>query len=962
MRTKKIETADGEKSETRQNGDLMNSSRTNANSSRSMKLILATLSSVCTATAAMAAVDFAADIQPMLENSCVQCHNAEKAKGKLQLISKETLAKGGSSGAVVVAGRPEESEMFKRVALPETDDDAMPPKEKAPRLKPEQVAKLKEWITAGAVWPDALTLKAKDPEAAIDPKDGENLVSIQIFPDACQLETKRDAQKLVVMAKYGDDTTRDVTKKVKFEVSNPALVKAEANQFTPVADGESVIKVTFFGKSAEVPLKVAGATAERPVSFRLDVMPVFERGGCNTGSCHGSARGQDGFHLSLFGYDPQDDYHRITREMGSRRINLAIPAESLLIEKSVGAVPHTGGKRFEPGSAPNRTMIEWLEAGAPNDDVAKVAKVTGIEVYPRQMVLEGKEAKQQMTVLAKYSDGTDRDVTSLATFITSNAGSAAITPEGLITSGERGEAFVMGRYAAFTVGSQVIVIPKNLQYTRPQLAEANYIDQLVNEKLHKLRIIPSGDCADEAFLRRAYLDIVGVLPTPEEHQRFVSNTAANKREQLVDELLGRKEFTEMWVMKFAELLQIRTNPTNQVSYKSSLLYFNWLQDRIARNVPFNKIVQELISASGGTFKSPPTNYYQIEKDTLKLSENLAQVFMGMRIQCAQCHNHPFDRWTMDDYYSFGAFFAQIGRKQSEDPRELVVFNSGGGEMAHKVGGRAMPPKFLGGATPEIKSGQDRRAVLGEWLASPDNPFFAKNLANIVWDHFFGVGIVNPVDDVRVSNPASNPELLETLGKKFTEYNYDFKRLVRDICMSRTYQRTTQANESNKMDERNFSHSLIRRQRAEVLLDAISAVTNTKNKFQGLPNGARAVQIADGNVSTYFLRTFGRAERATVCSCEVKMEPNLGQALHLLNGDTTTSRIGSGKVVEEELKAGRTPEQILEGLYLRCFSRKPAQQERDELLKSVAEAGDKPQQVLEDIFWALLNSKEFMFNH
>ena len=304
----------------------------------------------------------------------------------------------------------------------------------------------------------------------------------------------------------------------------------------------------------------------------------------------------------------------------------------------------------------------------------------------------------------------------LATFLTSNASSAAITSDGLVTAQARGEAFVMARFQSFTVGSQVIVIPKDLQYTRPQPAEANYIDKLVNEKLHKLRIIPSGDCGDEVFLRRAYADIVGVLPTPDEYQRYAGNSSANKREQLVDELLQRKEFTELWVMKFAELLQIRTNNQNQVSYKSTLLYFNWLQDRIAQNVPFNKIIQELLSSTGGTFKNPPTNYFQVERDTLKLTENLAQVFMGMRIQCAQCHNHPFDRWTMDDYYSFAAFFAQIGRKGSEDPRELVVFNAGGGEQAHVVDGRAMKPKFLGGAEPELetrrRSPQSPRGMAG----------------------------------------------------------------------------------------------------------------------------------------------------------------------------------------------------------------------------------------------------------
>ncbi|MFM7562833.1 MAG: DUF1553 domain-containing protein, partial [Planctomycetota bacterium] len=348
------------------------------------------------------------------------------------------------------------------------------------------------------------------------------------------------------------------------------------------------------------------------------------------------------------------------------------------------------------------------------------------------------------------------------------------------------------------------------------------------------------------------------------------------------------------VMKWSELLQIRS--TNNVSYKATLLYYNWLQERISSNTPVDKMVRELLGSEGGTFTNAATNYYQAEQDTLKVAENVAQVFLGARIQCAQCHNHPFDRWTMNDYYQFAAFFSQIGRKAGTDPRETIVFNRGGGEVNHPVTGQAMPPKFLGGDQPEIK-GQDRRKLLADWLASPDNEMFRQNLANIVWAHFLGRGIVNEVDDVRVSNPPSNPELLAELGRKFSEYNFDFKKVVRDICTSRTYQLDTQTNPTNELDSTNFSHARLRRIRAEVLLDVISQITETQNKFRGLPVGARAVQIADGNTSTYFLNTFGRASRETVCSCEVKAEPNLSQALHLLNGDTVHQRMQQGQVID-----------------------------------------------------------------
>ena len=502
------------------------------------------------------------------------------------------------------------------------------------------------------------------------------------------------------------------------------------------------------------------------------------------------------------------------------------------------------------------------------------------------------------------------------------------------------------------------MLPKGLQYTDPKTPEFNFVDTLIYNKLRKLRILPSGVCSDEEFLRRASLDIVGVLPSVEEYARFMEDKDEKKRDKLVDELLNRKEFVEVWVMKWAELLQIRT--TNQISYKSMLRYYNWLQERIANNMPTDQMVRELLGSSGGTFQNAATNYYQNERDTLKTSENVAQVFMGMRIQCAQCHNHPFDRWTMDDYYSFAAFFSQIGRKQGEDPRELIIFNSGGGEVRHLVGNTVMTPKFLGGEVPDVK-GKDRRVVMADWLASPQNPYFATNLGNIVWAHFFGKGIIDQVDDVRVSNPAVNKELLDELGRRFTEYNYDFKKLVRDICTSRVYQHSTATNETNIKDTSNFSHAALRRVRAEVLLDAITQVTDTKNKFQGLPTGARAVQIANGNTSTYFLTAFGRAKRETVCSCEVSIEPNLSQALHLLNGDTVNAKMTQGQLVPTRLKEGKTPEQITEEIYIRCLSRKPTERE-SAALKEVVDNEQNKQQALEDIFWATLNSREFVFNH
>jgi hypothetical protein len=787
---------------------------------------------------------------------------------------------------------------------------------------------------------------------------------LEVFPQDVQLFTARSEQSIVCRVVQPDGITRDVTDQVQY-VAPDNLIKMDHNVARPVGDGAGELKIKFQDQIVSLPVKVKDAKVERPISFRLDVQPIFMRAGCNVGSCHGAAHGKDGFHLSLFGYDPAGDYERITREMGTRRINLAIPKESLLIQKGIGAVPHTGGTRFHEGDGLYKTLMRWIEAGVP-DDAPTVAQADSLEILPRQAVLEGEGTKQQFTVRAHYSDGTVRDVTHLALFNSNNDNSAGISPDGLVTAGKRGEAFVMARFATFTVGSQVIVIPKGINYQFPSnLPEYNYVDQLVDAKLKKLRIVPSPVCGDEVFLRRAYADIIGLLPTRDEHDRFMASTETDKREKLVDELLGRKEFVELWVMKFAELLKIRSD-NQTVSYKSALLYYNWLEDKLSHDVPMDQIVQELLDSTGGTFKSPATNYFEVERDPLKLAENTAQVFMGMRIQCAQCHNHPFDRWTMNDYYGFAAFFSQVGRKQAEDPREQIVFSSGGGEVANPLTHKVAPPTFLGGGEADVK-GKDRREVLAKWLASPSNPYFAKNLANIVWDHFLGKGIVEPVDDVRISNPPVNPELLDALGTKFQQYHYDFKHLVRDICTSRVYQSATETNASNEADDRNFSHAAVRRMKAEVLLDMLSEVTGVPEKFRGLPLGSRAVEIADGNTSDYFLTTFGRATRTTVCSCEVKMDPNLSQALHLLNGRTVTRKLGTSTVIADELKEKKSPEQIVDDLYVRCFGRKPTGDELAAVTAQLPNADDKnkaadTKAVLDDLFWALLNSQEFMFNH
>lgn len=782
------------------------------------------------------------------------------------------------------------------------------------------------------------------------------LAEINVYPKAISLNNQRDFQRIIVQHTDQLGVTTDITSEAR--ISTPANLGANNTTIQPIADGDANVTVLVRGEEITIPTTVRNANVDPPVSFQREVISALTKTGCNSGRCHGSARGKDGFQLSLFGYDARGDHERLTNQMSGRRVNLALPDESLLLKKSVGAVTHTGGKRFDKSSDYYSTIRRWIKEGVGFDDLPNADPVA-LELFPPKAVLQGQDQRQQFLVVAHYDDGTTRDVTDLSVFLSNNDNSVAISESGVATAGARGEAFVMARFATITERSQVIVLSEDA----PAVDVASYpknndIDDLVNAKLAALRIQPSGTCTDEEFVRRLYIDLVGLVPTPDEYRAFIADDDKDKRAKLIDELLDRDEFVDLWTMKWGEMLKIRT--ANQVSYKALLGFHSWLRERIANNTRWNEIALDVLSASGGTFENPPANYYQIEANPQLIAENVAQVFMGMRIQCAKCHNHPFDRWTIDDYYGFADFFGQIGYKQSRDPREFVVYNKAQGEISHFVSSRIVDPKYLGGSKPEL-DGRDRRVLLGEWMASGENPYFARHMANVVWAHHFGRGIIEPVDDVRISNPPSNPELLEELGSRFAGYEYDIKRLIRDICNSLAYQRSTKSNPSNRGDVANYAKAKVRRIRAEVLLDSISQITNTHDRFPRLPIGARSVQIADGAVSNYFLSTFGRAPRETVCSCEVAMEPTLSQAFHLLNGDTTNDKIQQGQLITKWLEKGWSPEQMIDNLYIACFSREATSAEKTHLLSSMKEDGNTEED-LQDIFWALLNSKEFVFNH
>ena len=789
---------------------------------------------------------------------------------------------------------------------------------------------------------------------------GERLT---IYPAVIALDDAGDTQRIVVVATDDSGGTRDVTATVQLTLADEGVCRLDrsvTSRLIPLADGQTVLTAVDGGTRNEVTVSVTGTGQTRPISFRNDVIPVFTKAGCNSGSCHGSAQGKNGFRLSLFGYEPRKDYVSLTRDLSVRRINPADPRQSLMLRNPLAEVAHDGGQVLTPDSELTATLLRWIEAYVP-DDPPDPPVVTGIEIMPPECVLVGAGVIQQFIVQAHYSDGTDRDVTSLALYGTSDESVATVTDAGLVTADGRGEGLILARFDDFAVVGRLIVLPADDGFVWSETPSFNYIDDFAHAKLRTLHMQSSEVCSDQVFVRRVFLDIVGLLPTAAEYERFMDDESPEKRLRLIDDLLRRPEFPELWAMKWAELLRIESG-SRRISHKAMYLYNEWIKSSILGGVPLDRMVRELLGAEGGNFRNPPANFYLVDTSPTQMAENVAQVFMGIRIQCAQCHNHPFERWTQDDYYSFAAFFAQVGKKTSDDPRESIVFNSGSGEVKHLSTGRVMPPKFLGGQTPAIPAGGDRRKVVSEWLTSPENPYFAASFVDRVWAHFMGRGLVEPPDDVRVSNPPSHPALRARLAREFIESNYDLRALVRTIANSRTYQLSTHTNPTNVGDRQNLSHAIVRRLPAETLLDAICQVTGIPEKFRGLPLGARAMQVSDGRSGSYFLDVFGRPPRLSVCTCERRDEPTLSQALHLINGRTVADKISAeGGRLARRMSEGASPAQIIDELYVAAYTRLPSEIEKTTLQETVTQSFDQ-RQALEDIYWAVLNSKEFLFNH
>jgi hypothetical protein len=793
-------------------------------------------------------------------------------------------------------------------------------------------------------------------------------ISLRVQPETITLTGPRDRVQILVTGRYADGSLRDLTPFCQPSFENPDLAREESGGFlVPKKNGTTGLVVKAGGQKARVPVTVQDLDKPRPVSFRREFIAALNVGGCNQGACHGTPSGKNGFRLSLRGYDPAADYLQLTRDVLGRRTDRLEPEASLIWQKALARVPHEGGLRFQANSVPAQVFKSWLSEGL-KDDPADLPPLEGIEVLPGARLLNEPARWQQLAVRARFGDGSVRDVTRLTVFSSSDTAVADVTKTGLVEFQQSGEVAILCRYLGEMLAIRLTYLQPKNDFSWSAPPANNYIDEWVFRKLKMLSIPPSEPCTDQEFIRRVYLDLCGILPTPEETQTFLANTDREKRAKLIDRLLERPEYADFWTLKWLDVL--RSN-RKAIQLKGTYVYQDWLHERIARNTPFDQIVRALLTASGSTFANPPANYYRVARDPQNLAETTAELFFGIRMQCAKCHNHPFERWTQDDYYSMAAFFARVKHKKDRveagtGPQGVggaeLIYCARSGEVIQPRTGKVMAPKFLGGSVASIPPGKDRRAVLADWLTSAKNPFFARSVANRIWFHLLGRGIVDPVDDFRDSNPSANDELLEALAKDLASHHFDLKHLIRVIVNSRTYQLSAQTNEFNKDDRKYFSHAVTRLLTAEQLLDAICAATGVPEKFAGLPLGTRATQLPDGEVNHVFLKTFGQPARELACECEREGDSNLAQALQLINGPTINDKVRNPNNRLGKLLAKKAPnEQILNHIYLATLSRLPVEGEIKASLEHVAKGADK-RKAWEDVQWALLNSKEFLFRH
>ncbi|MBL4883707.1 MAG: DUF1553 domain-containing protein [Planctomycetaceae bacterium] len=781
------------------------------------------------------------------------------------------------------------------------------------------------------------------------------------------LRGRDDRRQLEVTAFMRDgkliDYTRDVTWSIEpadlAEIGSTGLIIPQKN-----GNGFLLVK-TALGVESKRPLKVTGLDVDRSINFKHQITPIFTKLGCNGGGCHGKASGQNGFRLSLLGFYPQDDYEFLVNESRGRRLFPAAPDESLLLTKGAGVVPHGGGSPLKMDSDEYRLLYRWIEQGMPFGS-ADDPVVTKIACFPEQRIM-GTDVSQQIAVIATYSDGHTEDVTRMALYEPNETEMAEVAETGLVTTGQlTGQVAIMARYQG-QVATYRATIPLGADTSRlPK--EVNLVDKAVFGNLRKLGIPASEPSDDATFLRRVSVDITGVLPTAEQTQKFLDDKNPKKRAVLIDQLLDSSEYANLFANKWSMILRNRKLKTEDLH--GVHVFYQWIWNNLYENKPYDQMVREIITASGSIDRNPPVAWYREVATSEALVEDTAQLFLGLRIQCARCHHHPFEKWSMDDYYGMSAFFSRIGKKNqasninSKGRDKRVFHNIGAASARNPKSGATLPPRGLGAEPVSLTPEQDPRVALADWMSEPDNPFLAPTLVNRYWKHFFGRGIVDPEDDMRATNPPANPELLDALAKHFVSSGYDMKGLVRLICNSATYQLSAMPNEYNLKDKQSFSRYYPKRLSAEVLYDALHQVTNKTQKLSGIPPGFSATQLRDVSKVPYFLKVFGQPQGETACECERSEDASLAQSLHLLNSQDVQGKISaaSGRAATLAAEKDRSHEERLSELYLWAFSRKPEKSELDTATKYVTREGTDVKESYEDVVWALLNSKEFLFNH
>ena len=784
------------------------------------------------------------------------------------------------------------------------------------------------------------------------------LTELKVHPEALTLEHARDGRRVLVSGKTKDGTWVDVTPWAVLKPADATVKVHEDGYIFPESVGATNIVVTVKGMRTELPVTVNSVEA-RPVSFVQDVMPLLSHAGCNNGTCHGAAKGKNGFKLSLRGYDPDFDYELLIEDISGRRFNRAFPEQSLMLLKPTSEVPHKGGQVIVPESRDYELIRQWIAEGA-NSDVETTQRVERLEVMPDSAELAMPGMKQQLIVIAHYPDGTKRDVTREAKFTSSVNDVAKITDDGVITAERRGETAILTRYEGAYSTNGIIVMGDRSGYKWVETPEYNYIDTHVHNKLERMKILPSDLCTDEEFVRRIYFDLTGLPPTPEQARSFLTDTtdSKTKREKLIDVLAETPEFVDHWTHKWADLLQSNRKFLGE---RGVWLFQQWIHQAIAQNRPYDEFVRDLITANGSTYQNPAANYFRVSREYTAAVENTTQLFLGVRFSCNKCHDHPFEKWTQNQYYELGAFFADVKLKPGQLPGDEVVYASYTPQPVQH-------PRTLAVVNPSVPFGEvtahvdNKQQTLATWLTAKDNPMFARAGVNRIWSYFMGRGIIEPVDDIRTSNPPSNPELLDALTKDFVDSGFDMKHIMKTITRSRAYQQSIKTNQWNKSDTINFSHAVARRLTAEQLLDAIGVATGSRPRFQEVPKDFRAAQLPDSKVKDDgFLKLFGRPERETSCECERTTEVSLAHAMNLINGPTVAEALidPEGRVAKL-IKANQEDRVLVEELYLATLSRLPEKNEYAVAVEYIANAESREEGV-QDLLWALINSPAFLFN-